>query len=154
MKGAENQRKGKNMTVGNVSFGTQEQINQQPKSSGLLKGTAISAGVGAVAAGGMEYLRQRNIIKHPDDVVKSHRKIYSSYIKYIKEKFGDKANIKEAIHNLYKDAFEDIKKIRAFAKAGKISYKGLGKAAAIGASITGGIYLAYRGVKALFSSKS
>ena len=140
------------MAVGNVSFG-QQPVQNQKKSSGVIGGTLVSAGIGAGVTGGMNYLGQRTIIKHPKEVIKNLKKTADNVAKSIKANFGNTAKAKKAIAEYRKGINEQIKKFNEMAKTGKIDLKMLGKAAAVGAVVVGGIYLAYRGVKALFSNK-
>ena len=137
------------MAVGNVSFG--QQLIQPQKSSGVVKGTVISAGVGAGVLGGLSYIGQKNIIKNPEAVITNLRKIGAAGMRAIREAIANPEEAKKAALEYGRGVMAKIREVRDFAKAGKIDFKVLGKSAAVGAVVVGGIYLAYRGIKALFT---
>ena len=141
------------MSVGKVSFG-RSGVQQQPeaKSSGLLKGTVIAAGTGAVINGGWNYLNQKSFIKNAGAIKQGIRENALTYIKVLRETLGDTAEAKRFITSIGRAAFNKIKCVNNIVKKG-VNYKAVGKAGAVGAVIVGGGYLVYRGIKALFTSK-
>ena len=135
------------MAVGKVSFGSQPQVNQQyegEKSTGVIKGTAVAAGIGAGIAGAASSV----FMVKKDAIIKSIRKNAVNANKTLKAIFGDTAQTKALIAENCKNTFAKIKEIRAF------NYKNIAKNAGRAALIWGTVYLGYRGLKALFSSKS
>ena len=140
------------MAVGSVSFG-QNQLAQPQKSSGVMKGTVISAGIGAAVMGGINYAAQKSIIKNPTRIIESLKQVGASGIRAIKEAYGNTTEAKQIALEYGRVVLNKIRGIRDFAAAGKIDFKSLGKTAGVGALVVGGIYLAYRGIKALFTSK-
>ena len=140
------------MAIGKVSFG---QVSVPPqanaeKSSTLLKDTAIAGGVGAATFGVLNYIGQRNIIKNADTIVKAFRENGVAQIKNIRQQMGNTQEAKEAVCAVGKATFGAIKYVRNLVKNG-VSSKQVAGAAAVGAVLVGGIYLVYRGIKALFT---
>ena len=140
------------MAIGKVSFGQASvppQANAE-KSPSLLKDTVIAGGVGAATFGVFNYIGQRNIIKNADTIVKAFRENGVAQIKNIRQQMGNTPEAKEAVCTVGRATFGAIKYVRNLAKNG-INGKQLASAAAVGAVLVGGIYLVYRGIKALFT---
>ena len=135
------------MSVGKVSFGNYPQVDVQPKekaSTGVIKGTAVAAGIGASITGAVNL----GFMAKKDTIINFIRKKAVNNNKAIKAIFGDTAQTKAIIAENCQKTFAKIKEIRAF------NYKHIAKNAGRAALIWGTVYLGYRGLKALFTSKS
>ena len=140
------------MSIGKVSFGqAQAQVQtQQPKekSSGIISDTATVGSIGVLVGGGLNYLGQKSIIKHPDKHINVLRKYASDVVKEIRKTKGNTKEAAAEVVEVGKKAFAEIKAVRDFAKAGKIDWGSVGKQAGKIGIYAAGIYLAYRGIKA------
>ena len=140
------------MAIGNVSFGQQTQICPQEekkeptKQTSVLKGTAVAGGVGAGVAGTYEFITQSLVLNNPQ--------------KYKKLAENGIANCKALENSLtvggkpvsFAKEISKCESVLDFIKKGKYNFKAVGKFAGIGALVIGGAYLAYRGIKSLFTS--
>ena len=129
------------MVVGNVSFGQSAQVVPQPKaekSPGVVKNTVKAAALGATAGAVTEFLVQRNALK----TVKLAGPI-SEYISAMNQLGKTFAS---SIYTKY-----SCERLAAIFKSGTYYAKGILKVGGVAAAVAGGIYLAYRGIKAMFS---
>ena len=153
-------------SVSSVSFNGSQGGNDNQ--SHTLRNTVVSAGGGALALGGYEFLSQREVIKHPDNVIKKLQESFTNNQKMLDsdsfksslQKFCDKnnKNFNEELARLKDNLSENFGKakqsIKEFSKEGKYDWKSIGKTAAWGAAIAGGIYLAGHMIYSLFSNKN
>ena len=152
------------MAIGNVSFGNYKIVSEVPKpeikdnlqktkveekSTEILKDTAVAASVGAVVSGTGNLIGQYVVLKNPTkwkDLAEKGIESCKTLEKAITSGNG--------VHPSYAREISKCQKLLDFIKNGKYDFKSIGKTAGIGALVVGGTYLAYRGLKALFTSKS
>lgn len=153
-------------SVNSVSFGGSQRGNENQ--SHTLRNTSLFAGGGALALGGLEFLNQRYIIKNPEKIIKGMEDGLKENLKKLDSKEGKESFKKLCersgkkfdeelgrIKTLLTEGFEDAKQyITDFSKKGKYDWKEIGKSAAWGAAIAGGIYLAGHFIYSLFSNKN
>ena len=140
------------MAISKVSFEARTVATEpQQKSSGIIKGTLTTAGLGATVMGGLNYFNQRSIIKNPNKHIDIVKNSTNKTIKAIRKILGNTTEAGEAIIICGKNAFTQMRLIRDFAKEGKVNLKYVGKTAGVAAVAAGGVFLAYRGIKALFT---
>ena len=129
------------MAVSSVSFGQNPQVVSQQngkKSPGVVKNTVKAAALGGTVGAVAEFVKQRNILQTV--------KIAGTYKDFV----SDMANVGKVI------ASSPIKKYgceraAALFKTGTYYAKGIMKVGGVAAAVAGGVYLAYRGIKAMFS---
>ncbi len=121
-------------------------------SNSLLKRTAVAAGIGAGTYAVGSYALQKFAMKSPylsADTFNSAASIYDG----LKNSF--KNPILNKISNAVLGFSSKITRMAGEAvKTGKVNFKLMGIYAGIGAATFAGMYLAYRGVKALFSKNA
>ncbi len=126
------------------------------KKSGVVSGTIKAGLIGAGVAGTMNALCQRAILKDPQayikDIVTKRADLAKEVKELLKTDGVNKSSVKNFVHFVNKLTKNARKVGEEFAKTGKFNWTRLAKRAGIGAAVVGGVYLAYRGVKALFSS--
>jgi len=117
----------------------------------VVKGTAIAAGTGAGLYAIGNFALQKHVIKNAPRYIEGFKMVDS----FAKETISALANDKTKKGILNKKYIEySLNKAKEYfnvATTKKISGKLLGKAALVGAAVFGGAYLAYRGIKALFT---
>lgn len=151
------------MTIDNVRFGdykifspqqkqetSTQLVQKQPKetSTKVVKGTAVAAGVGAGVIGAGEFIAQSVVLNNP-----------KKYIELVENGIANCKTLEKAVtvdgkHISYAKEISKCEKFLDFVKKGKYDFKTIGKYAGIGPLVVGGTYLAYRGIKSLFTSKS
>ena len=113
-----------------------------------VRNTAVAAAVGASAATISNYITQQHILKHPESVVDT----FTKYIAELSAREPKTQFAKELNANRLKGAREHLAYVEELIKSGKVNNKELGKAAAVGAIVTGCAYLVYKGIKSLYRS--
>ncbi len=125
--------------------------------SNVVTNTAVAAGIGAGVAGGSNYVYQKAILKNPAKYIKELKTRQDTFIKKLTASAKKNKMSKKDLNEVIKYTEEIFKKpveyAQNLAKSGKVNWKEVGKRAGIGAVVVAGVYLAYRGVKALFSKK-
>ena len=129
------------MVVGNVSFGQSVQTAQQPsvkKSPGVIKNTVKAAALGGTVGAVAEFIAQRNALKTV--------KLAGSYSEFISGM--NQVGKSLATSPIAKYSCE---RLAAIFKSGTYYAKGIMKVGGVAAAAAAGVYLAYRGLKAMFS---
>ena len=115
----------------------------------VVKGTVSSGAVGAAIVGTAEYFTQKSLLKNPAKI--------DEWVKNLAELKNTEATSKigKTINNLFiKNLEKGINNAKKLIESGKVDWKGIGKMGAIGLAVFAGTYLAYRGIKALFTKNN
>ena len=115
----------------------------------VVKGTVASGAVGAAIVGTAEYFTQKGLLKTPAKI--------DAWVKNLAELKNTEitSNIGKRINDFCIKYIENgINSAKKLIESGKVDWKVIGKMGAIGAVVLGGTYLAYRGVKALFTKNN
>ena len=114
-----------------------EAVNTQGSYWGkTAKRTAITAGVAGTISAGLNYFGQKGILKNKE----MYTDIYKTAIETAKE-----SGVEKFVEKTWKSINDIIAK-------GKVDWKTIGKNAGKTALFFGGLYLAYRGIRALFNT--
>lgn len=137
----ENERQVKMASVSSIGV-----IDTQPKGTSVLKGTIIAGAIGGGLNIALNTGFQYGLIKSP-----KYREVMKQSIQEMKELYGNSKNPFKKYMNWCGKQWE---KAVASNEAGKFNFKAIGKFAAIGTSLWAGVYLAYRGIKALVTKNN
>ena len=116
------------MQISQQSCGFRGDVPKKNKETSVTKGTIVAGAVGAGVGSTMEICAQRHFLEKAKDLkTKGYCELPITKNKEIN------------------------KKIEEFIMNGKYNWKYIIKHGAVGMAIAGGIYLAYRGIKSLFT---
>jgi len=112
------------------------------QSSSVLGTTLVAGGFGATVGGIKHYLRQRQIITKPDEFINSAKKALTE------------ATTNKQAPKIIEKLKNELTEMRLLRKTGELKWGFIAKKAGVASAIAGGIYLAYRAVKEILTSRT